>query len=304
MRDIRKFLSIFIIVFIITACSNSSVYILNQENMNVINKEDIEIKRIERSIYGYEGKPIAKVYYEQPVIQKDTKIARIINSFFEEEENTMYNNQLKNDNIISIKNVMYNNYSSFLESVFMYYQSLGEERLSDNPLRYSVDTKVILCNTKYLSISQTLVYNAGGPVGIKIFGTTFDINTGELVTLDKIVNTDADRFRDIITDFINNTDIFSPEYRREEAYEFYKKNAEHNYRVNSDEDILGLDYSYYYDGEYLYIILNNEIFIHNPCILKWNGKYGKDKDISSGVCNLNPNGELVIDMHKGYGVFE
>ena len=304
MRDIRKFLSIFIIVFIITACSNSSVYILNQENMNVINKEDIEIKRIERSIYGYEGKPIAKVYYEQPVIQKDTKIARIINSFFEEEENTMYNNQLKNYNIISIKNVMYNNYSSFLESVFMYYQSLGEERLSDNPLRYSVDTKVILCNTKYLSISQTLVYNAGGPVGIKIFGTTFDINTGELVTLDKIVNTDADRFRDIITDFINNTDIFSPEYRREEAYEFYKKNAEHNYRVNSDEDILGLDYSYYYDGEYLYIILNNEIFINNPCILKWNGKYGKDKEISSGVCNLNPNGELVIDMHKGYGVFE
>ena len=304
MKYILRLVSILIIVFIMTACSNSYVCILNQENMNVINKEDIEIKRIERSIYGYTGKFIAKVYYEQPVIQKDTKIARIINSFFEEEENTMYNNQLKNDNIISIKNVMYNNYSSFLESVFMYYQSLGEERLSDNPLRYSVDTKVILCNTKYLSIYQTLVYNAGGPVGVEIFGTTFDINTGELVTVDKIVNTDADRFRDIITDFINNTDIFSHEYRREEAYEFYKRNAEHNYKANSSEDILGLDYSYYYDGEYIYIILNNEIFTHNPCILKWNGKYGKDKEISSGVCNLNPNGELVMDMHKGYNVFK
>ena len=272
--------------------------------MNVINKEDIEIKRIERSIYGYTGKLIAKVYYEQPVIQKDTKAARIINNFFEEEENTMYNNQLKNANIISTKNVMYNNYSSFLESVFMYYQSLGGERLSDDPLRYSVDTKVILCNTKYLSISQTLEHNAGGPVGVEIFGTTFDINTGELVTVDKIVNTDADRFREIIADFVNKTDILSPEYRIQAAHEFYKKNAEHNYKVNSSEDILGLDYSYYYDGEYIYIILNNEIFTHNPCILKWNGKYGKDKEISSGVCNLNPNGELVIDMHKGYNVFK
>ena len=86
MKYILRLVSIFIIVFIMTACSNSYVCILNQENMNVINKEDIEIKRIERSIYGYAGKLIAKVYYEQPVIQKDSKIARIITVFLKKKK--------------------------------------------------------------------------------------------------------------------------------------------------------------------------------------------------------------------------
>ena len=138
MKYILRFVSIFIIVFITTSCTN--ILNISQENINVINKEDIEIKRIERSIYGDSGKLITKVYYEQLVTLKDTKVARIINDFFEEEENTIYNNQLKNNNSISIKNVIYNDYSNFLESVFKFNESLGEDTLSETPFRYSVDT--------------------------------------------------------------------------------------------------------------------------------------------------------------------
>ena len=235
MKYILRFVSIFIIVFITTSCTN--ILNISQENINVINKEDIEIKRIERSIYGDSGKLITKVYYEQLVTLKDTKVARIINDFFEEEENTIYNNQLKNNNSISIKNVIYNDYSNFLESVFKFNESLGEDTLSETPFRYSVDTESVLCDNNYLSILQKFACVNIGPRSIYMFGITFDINTGEILTVDRIVDTDADRFRDVIIDFVNNTDILSPEYKREEAYIFYKKNAEHNYKANSEEDM-------------------------------------------------------------------
>ena len=41
MKYILRFLSIFIIVFITTSCTN--ILNISQENINVINKEDIEI---------------------------------------------------------------------------------------------------------------------------------------------------------------------------------------------------------------------------------------------------------------------
>ena len=54
MKYILRFVSIFIIVFITTSCTN--ILNISQENINVINKEDIEIIKecVEKKKDGYE----------------------------------------------------------------------------------------------------------------------------------------------------------------------------------------------------------------------------------------------------------
>lgn len=61
-------------------------------------------------------------------------------------------------------------------------------------------------------------------------------------------------------------------------------------------------YEYYYDGEYVYIIFNEGIFIDNGCILKWNQKYGEEC-VAVFLNYYNPSKEDWKEFYYGIDFF-
>lgn len=126
------------------------------------------------------------------------------------------------------------------------------------------------------------------------------MQTGELLPINAFLDTDANAFRDmIITVLQEYEDGMSLTKRMEDLTVIYGSNADSDYETKYEDVSVLLNYEYYYDGEYYYIILNHGIFNSSGCLLKWNGKYGEERESVMMLYGILYRHEI---MRKEYGV--
>jgi hypothetical protein len=112
-----------------------------------------------------------------------------------------------------------------------------------------------------------------GPRSWYYYGSTFSLETGALLPVETIVETDSVDFRNLIVDFLAaepETDMTVEELKK-----FYGTEGTSGYEADFHGEKLALNYEYFYDGEWVYIILNYGVFHNAGAILKWNGRYGE-----------------------------
>lgn len=234
-------LYIFICVcFSFGACNRTTP---EKESVLRIVEPEATIERVDFSVTDDAGLPVALIYYDKPFLLEGSYAYEEINAYFDEE----YNNWKNSDK-----------WSDFLEDVATGRETWGDEDMEIMPYVNTCQTKVMFADDERISILQIKYWQTAGPESCSYFGHTFDLKTGKLLSLDEIIDLDIDSFQAMISDALKENQDYltlTPE--------------------QLDEPV-NPPYEYYYDGEYVYIIFNEGIFIDNGCILKWNQKYGEE----------------------------
>lgn len=222
---------------------NSIQQLVSEQSDSQTDEPEITIERVDFSVIDDAGLPVAQIYYDKPVLPEGNYAYEEINAYFDEEYNSWKNSD---------------KWSGFLEDVATGRETWGDEDMEIMPYVNICQTKVMFADDERISILQIKYRQTAGPESCSYFGHTFDLKTGKLLSLDEITDLDIDAFQAMISDALNeNQDYLSltPE--------------------QLDEPV-NPPYEYYYDGEYVYIIFNEGIFVNNGCILKWNQKYGEE----------------------------
>lgn len=194
--------------------------------------ENIIIERMDRSIVDDNGFCIAKIYYDKPVLLGASSIDKKINAFFEKESEQWLTGK---------PNRLTAFYDDYLEMFLSWVDDdrarFGDGEMVQSPDTYTIDTKVMLYNDKYLSVMQVKNVYGGGPRYPYYYGSTFDLETGELLPMDAIIPVDVKMLKEGIGKTL-------------------KKEINYNFL---DED--QWEYKYFYDGEYIYILFLMEFFL-------------------------------------------
>lgn len=228
-----------------------------QENQGENRAEEVVIETIDQSIITEDGLRVARIYYDKPVLPEDSAITKKINEFFEKEAEQWLTGK---------PNRLTAFYDDYLEMFLSWVDDdrarFGDGEMVQSPDTYTIDTKVMLYNDKYLSVMQVKNVYGGGPRYPYYYGSTFDLETGELLPMDAIIPVDVKMLKEGIGKTL-------------------KKEINYNFL---DED--QWEYKYFYDGEYIYIIFNGILFedgsnINSGFLVKWNGKYGAEYEAST-----------------------
>lgn len=235
----------------------------SKNNMLHMNSDtNVSIERIDLSINSNDETVLAIIYYDKPVISSSSDSASTINAYFDKE----YQGWLEGSNRLT--QFQDGRMDFFIRNVKDMREGLGDDVLKKQPLIYTVDTEVAFISQDILSIRQIVFLAAGGPNSWYYFGSTFNLETGELLPFDHVIDVDSDVFRENLVAYLaKNTLAFDHNSSLKEIQQIYEPNEDHNYE-------------YYYDGEYIYLILNYGIFHNCGCIMKWNGKVGDAFDAS------------------------
>ena len=220
---------------------------------------EVSIERTDKSRRNGDGEVIAIIYYDKPVVSGDSEAAQKINAFFDEEEKNWFEGGGRLTHSIE-------GYDSFLEGVEMIWEERGLIS-AKYPLRYAVDTRIEYSNDHLLSIFQIahcrVRYN-----NFYFFGSTFDLDTGELLPITELEDINADDMRKIMID--------GAQY--ENAY--YGQLGSGNYEITYHDKKVDMRYEYYYDGEAFYLIDNIYHDYRNSVLIKWNGKLNEECEVS------------------------
>lgn len=170
--------------------TNGSYSVLEPSKMNM------QIECVDYSIESDSGKKLAYIYYEKPIIQ-GIEFADKINSFYKGEMEGWFNGSNR------LTHYQYGWPQKFKNILSENREPLGDDIISKQPFLYTIDSDVIMIDENYLSIRQiATVQTAGKPVRY-YFGSTFDLQTGELVSIDTLVDMKADEFRNTLVDFLS-----------------------------------------------------------------------------------------------------
>ena len=214
---------------------------------------DVAVERTSRTITNGEGDILAEVYYDRPVVSENSWAARRINQFFEQEEREWLTGEGQN----TLQGV--ENYLSFYTQFNDLCELFGENRIAKNPSRYTMSTRIMYLDNELLSILQMASVENMMHTSCYYYGRTYDLKSGELVSITELTDIDADRLGSIIKHVLPEDDI-------------YDEVGGNNYLIHYYEDEIAMDYEYYYDGESFYVILNHTKN-GESCIVKWNGKW-------------------------------
>lgn len=238
------------------------------------NKEESEIniimERIDKSIIGNTGEVVAEIYYDKPVLTGNMHVVNKINSFFEEESQGWLGGKNR------LTHFQDGWLSRFLDITNESRKSIGDTELAKQPFLFTVDTEIVLHSDNLLSIFQIATYQTAGPGSWYYYGSTFDLETGELLPVDAIIEISANGYKDMILSFLEKKIMELELYQSfDELEAIYGNNNDFDI-ITSDNKKVSLNYDYYYDGKYIYIILNYGIFNEAGGILRWNAKLGDD----------------------------
>lgn len=249
-----------------TACTNVTSGAKSKDGEKI----NVSIYRVDHSIKGADGQVVAKIYYDKPVLSGDSNVSKAVNSFFAQEAQDWLTGKASR---LSFFQGDYLDW--FMSNVKEDRSALGDKEMASQPFLYTVDTKIMLHNDTLLSVMQTVSTETAGPRGQYYFGSTFDLQTGKLIPINALVKTDADSLRTMIASFLKKQETeWEKKISMAAAIKIYQPNSDHNYEINSLGGKSQLNYEYFYDGQYFYIILNDGIFLHSGCFIKWNGQYG------------------------------
>lgn len=243
---------------------------IHKSESEVVDSNDdevqVSIERIDYSIKSDDGDILANIYYDKPVV-KGGKFSDEINSFFEEEQVGWLGGANR------LTHYQEGWLQGFKEEVSDAIDSYGPEVISEQPFIYTVDSTVVFYNDRYLSIRHIATVQTLGKRSWYYFGSNFDLRTGERIAIDKLVDMDAENFRNSIIDVLASGILdYNHNISIQELEEVYGGIGEDNYLIDYDGENVDLRYEYYFDEENYYVILNHSTFIDTGVIMKWNVK--------------------------------
>ena len=265
----KIFLLLVILLFLLVGCN----YVA-KDTQEVSENINIQIERIDYSIKSDSGKILAYIYYDKPIV-KNIKFSDKINSFYEKEMEGWFNgsNRLTHNqegNLEKFKDTL----SEHRENEYF-----GDDIIAKQPFLYTVNSDVMMMDKNHLSIRQITTVQTAGKRMYYYFGSTFDLQTGELVSLDKLIDINANEFRNTLADFLSENLLqYNHNLTAKELINIYGANNKGDYLINFNyfNTTVNLNYEYYYDGDNFYVILNYSTLLDQGIIMKWNGKLRED----------------------------
>ena len=237
--------------------------------------DQVLIEKVDQSVYDEQGRLIAQIYYDKPVIQGDSEAIKKINAYFDNEANAFY------DQGTSVTWFSKDAFHQFKDGLELMKERWGNEMMAEYPTRYAMDTSVCYMDENIISIVQVrnymLEHNSW-----HCYGSTFDLRTGELIPITKLINIKPEEMKAIFLIARNIIDIG--------VYEVLKDD---NYVIDFYEHHIDMKYEYFYDGESYYLINDFALEFRTSSVLKWNGKLGTEFSITKLVYEADPtNGEI------------
>ena len=237
--------------------------------------DQVLIEKVDQSVYDEQGRLIAQIYYDKPVIQGDSEAVKKINAYFDNEANAFY------DQGTSVTWFSKDAFHQFKDGLELMKERWGNEILADYPPRYAMDTSVCYMDENIISIVQVRNYMLEHNSWY-CYGSTFDLRTGELIPITKLINIKPEEMKAIFLIAGNIIDIG--------VYEVLKDD---NYVIDFYEHHIDMKYEYFYDGESYYLINDFALEFRTSSVLKWNGKLGTEFSITKLVYEADPtNGEI------------
>ena len=239
-------------------CTHEKCSDTNKDNYSA----EVIIERMDQSIYDEEGRLIAIVYYDKPVRQGDSEAAKKINTYFEKEAEAFYD---RGTGISWLSQI--NFYEDFKNGMELMKERWGNEMLSQHPTHYTMDTSVCYMDEDMISIVQVWNYNLEHNDWY-CYGSTFDLQTGELIPITKLVNIKPEGMKEI---------FLSVAYEEAEEYEVLKGD---NYVIDNYGHCVDMKYQYFYDGKFYYLINEFSLGLRTSLVIKWNGKWGENLEVT------------------------
>lgn len=237
--------------------------------------DQVLIEKVDQSVYDEQGRLIAQIYYDKPVIQGDSEAIKKINAYFDNEANAFY------DQGTSVTWFSKDAFHQFKDGLELMKERWGNEILAEYPPRYAMDTSVCYMDENIISIVQVRNYMLEHNSWY-CYGSTFDLRTGELIPITKLINIKPEEMKAIFLIAGNIIDIG--------VYEVLKDD---NYVIDFYEHHIDMKYEYFYDGESYYLINDFALEFRTSSVLKWNGKLGTEFSITKLVYEADPtNGEI------------
>ena len=237
--------------------------------------DQVLIEKVDQSVYDEQGRLIAQIYYAKPVIQGDSEAVKKINAYFDNEANAFY------DQGTSVTWFSKDAFHQFKDGLELMKERWGNEILAEYPPRYAMDTSVCYMDENIISIVQVRNYMLEHNSWY-CYGSTFDLRTGELIPITKLINIKPEEMKAIFLIAGNIIDIG--------VYEVLKDD---NYVIDFYEHHIDMKYEYFYDGESYYLINDSALEFRTSSVLKWNGKLGTEFSITKLVYEADPtNGEI------------
>ena len=237
--------------------------------------DQVLIEKVDQSVYDEQGRLIAQIYYDKPVIQGDSEAVKKINAYFDNEANAFY------DQGTSVTWFSKDAFHQFKDGLELMKERWGNEILAEYPPRYAMDTSVCYMDENIISIVQVRNYMLEHNSWY-CYGSTFDLRTGELIPITKLISIKPEEMKAIFLITGNIIDIG--------VYEVLKDD---NYVIDFYEHHIDMKYEYFYDGESYYLINDFALEFRTSSVLKWNGKLGTEFSITKLVYEADPtNGEI------------
>ena len=237
--------------------------------------DQVLIEKVDQSVYDEQGRLIAQIYYDKPVIQGDSEDIKKINAYFDNEANAFY------DQGTSVTWFSKDAFHQFKDGLELMKERWGNEILAEYPPRYAMDTSVCYMDENIISIVQVRNYMLEHNSWY-CYGSTFDLRTGELIPITKLISIKPEEMKAIFLIAGNIIDIG--------VYEVLKDD---NYVIDFGGHRIDMKYEYFYDGESYYLINEFALEFRTSSVLKWNGKLGTEFSITKLVYEADPtNGEI------------
>ena len=224
--------------------------------------DQVLIEKVDQSVYDEQGRLIAQIYYDKPIIQGDSEAVKKINAYFDNEANAFY------DQGTSVTWFSKDAFHQFKDGLELMKERWGNEILAEYPPRYAMDTSVCYMDENIISIVQVrnymLEHNSWHS-----YGSTFDLRTGELIPITKLISIKPEEMKAIFLITGNIIDIG--------VYEVLKDD---NYVIDFGGHRIDMKYEYFYDGESYYLINEFALEFRTSSVLKWNGKWGENLEVT------------------------
>ena len=224
--------------------------------------DQVLIEKVDQSVYDEQGRLIAQIYYDKPVIQGDSEGVKKINAYFDNEANAFYNQGT------SVTWFSADAFQQFKDGLELMKERWGNEMMAEYPTRYAMDTSVCYMDENIISIVQVrnymLEHNSW-----HCYGSTFDLRTGELIPITKLISIKPEEMKAIFLITGNIIDIG--------VYEVLKDD---NYVIDDCGHRIDMKYEYFYDGESYYLINEFALEFRTSLVIKWNGKWGENLEVT------------------------
>ena len=224
--------------------------------------DQVLIEKVDQSVYDEQGRLIAQIYYDKPVIQGDSEAVKKINAYFDNEANAFYNQGT------SVTWFSADAFQQFKDGLELMKERWGNEMMAEYPTRYAMDTSVCYMDENIISIVQVrnymLEHNSW-----HCYGSTFDLRTGELIPITKLISIKPEEMKAIFLITGNIIDIG--------VYEVLKDD---NYVIDDCGHRIDMKYEYFYDGESYYLINEFALEFRTSLVIKWNGKWGENLEVT------------------------